>query len=137
MGIDCKSQAVGFRLRETGNLNLLEWGFRFFESHKIYDANTAITTNKVWKGKEDKVGLGLAAPLVLSVERGRYQQLKPMMDVPKQLVAPIRKGQVIGKLRVSLDNKVIAERPIIALQDVPEANFFGRLWDELMMWWES
>jgi D-alanyl-D-alanine carboxypeptidase (penicillin-binding protein 5/6) len=137
MGIDTKSQAEGFRLRETGNLNLLEWGFRFFESHKIYDANTAITTNKVWKGKEDKVGLGLAAPLVLSVERGRYQQLKPMMDVPKQLVAPIRKGQVIGKLRVSLDNKVIAERPIIALQDVPEANFFGRLWDELMMWWES
>jgi D-alanyl-D-alanine carboxypeptidase (penicillin-binding protein 5/6) len=137
MGIDSKSQAEGFRLRETGNLNLLEWGFRFFESHKIYDANTAITTNKVWKGKEDKVGLGLAAPLVLSVERGRYQQLKPMMDVPKQLVAPIRKGQVIGKLRVSLDNKVIAERPIIALQDVPEANFFGRLWDELMMWWES
>jgi len=137
MGIETKSQAEGFRLRETGNLNLLEWGFRFFESHKIYDANTAITTNKVWKGKEDKVGLGLAAPLVLSVERGRYQQLKPMMDVPKQLVAPIRKGQVIGKLRVTLDNKVIAERPIIALQDVPEANFFGRLWDELMMWWES
>jgi D-alanyl-D-alanine carboxypeptidase (penicillin-binding protein 5/6) len=137
MGIETKSQAEGFRLRETGNLNLLEWGFRFFESHKLYDANKAITTNKVWKGSEDKVGLGLSAPLVVSVERGRYAQLKPMMDVPKQLVAPIRKGQAIGKLRVTLDGKLIAERPIVALSDVPEAGFFGRTWDELMMWWEN
>ena len=137
MGIETKSQAEGFRLRETGNLNLLEWGFRFFESHKIYDANKAITTNQVWKGTENSVGLGLAQPLVLSVERGRYAALKPAMDVPKQLVAPIKKGQVIGKLRVTLDGKVIAERPVIALQAVEEANFFKRLWHELLMWWES
>jgi D-alanyl-D-alanine carboxypeptidase (penicillin-binding protein 5/6) len=137
MGIETKSQAEGFRLRETGNLNLLEWGFRFFESHKLYDANVAITKNKVWKGTENEIGLGLAQPLVISVERGRYGQLKPMMDVPKQLVAPIKKGAVIGKLRVTLDNKVIAERPIVALSEVPETNFFGRLWDELMMWWEN
>jgi D-alanyl-D-alanine carboxypeptidase (penicillin-binding protein 5/6) len=137
MGIETKSQAEGFRLRETGNLNLLEWGFRFFESHKIYDANKAITTNQVWKGAENSVGLGLAQPLVLSVERGRYAALKPAMDVPKQLVAPIKKGQVIGKLRVTLDGKAIAERPVIALADVPEANFFKRLWHELLMWWES
>jgi len=137
MGIQTKSQAEGFRLRETGNLNLLEWGFRFFESHKLYDANTAITKNRVWKGSQNEVSLGLAQPLVISVERGRYGQLKPKMDVPKQLVAPIKKGQVIGKLRVTLDDKLIAERPIVALQDVPEANFFGRLWDELMMWWEN
>jgi D-alanyl-D-alanine carboxypeptidase (penicillin-binding protein 5/6) len=137
MGIETKSQAEGFRLRENGNLNLLEWGFRFFESHKLYDANKAIATNQVWKGSENQVGLGLSAPLVISVERGRYAQLKPVMDVPKQLVAPIKMGQVIGKLRVTLDGKVIAERPVIALQEVAEANFFKRLWHELLMWWES
>ncbi len=137
MGIDSKSQSEGFRLRETGNLNLLEWGFRFFESHKLYDANKAIATHQVWKGAENQLGLGLSAPLVISVERGRYTQLKPMMDVPKQLVAPIKKGQVIGKLRVSLDNKIIAERPIIALQAIEEANFFKRLWHEFLIWWES
>jgi len=137
MGIETKSQAEGFRLRETGNLNLLEWGFRFFESHKLYDAGKAIATHQVWKGSENQLGLGLERPLVISVERGRYTQLKPMMDVPKQLMAPIKKGQVIGKLRVSLDNKVIAERPIIALSEIPEANFFKRLWHELLLWWES
>jgi D-alanyl-D-alanine carboxypeptidase (penicillin-binding protein 5/6) len=137
MGIQSKSQSEGFRLRETGNLNLLEWGFRFFESHTLYGANAKVATHKVWKGSEKEVGLGLAAPLVISVERGRYAQLKPTMDVPKTLVAPIKKGQVIGKLRVSLDNKVIAERPLVALNEVPEGNFFRRLWDEFWMWWES
>ena len=137
MGIDAKSQGEGFRLRETGNLNLLEWGFRFFESHQLYAANAKIATHKVWKGSENQVDLGLTAPLVISVERGRYSQLKPMMDMPKDLVAPIKKGQVIGKLRVTLDGKAIAERPIVALQEVEEANFFKRLWHSFLMWWES
>ena len=137
MGIQTKSQAEGFRLRETGNLNLLEWGFRFFESHQLYAANAKIATHKVWKGAENQVDLGLTAPLVISVERGRYSQLKPMMDVPKDLVAPIKKGQVIGKLRVTLDGKAIAERPIVALQAVEEGNFFKRLWHSFLMWWES
>jgi D-alanyl-D-alanine carboxypeptidase (penicillin-binding protein 5/6) len=137
MGIDSKSQSEGFRLRETGNLNLLEWGFRFFESHTLYGANAKIATHKVWKGSVNEVGLGVSAPLVISVERGRYAQLKPAMDVPKTLVAPIKKGQVIGKLRVSLDGKIIAERPLVALNEVPEGNFFKRMWHELLMWWES
>jgi len=137
MGISAKSQGEGFRLRENGNLNLLEWGFRFFESHKLYAAQAKIATHKVWKGTVEEVGLGLTSPLVISVERGRYTQLKPAMDVPKTLVAPIKKGQVIGKLRVSLDGKVIAERPLVALNEVPEGNFFKRLWHEFWMWWES
>ena len=137
MGIQTPKQSEGFRLRETGNLNLLEWGFRFFESHKLYDANKAIARHKVWKGTLDEVPLGVAQPVALSIQRGRYADLKPMMDVPRDVVAPIRKGQAIGKLRVTLDGKVIAERPLVALVAVPEGNFFSRLWDELMMWWHS
>ena len=60
-----------------------------------------------------------------------------MMDLPKTLVAPIAKGQVIGKLRVSLDGKVIAERPLVAIQAVEQANFFKRMWHAFLMWWES
>ncbi len=137
MGIESKSKAEGFRLRETGNLNLLEWGFRFFESHKLYDAGAKIASQKVWKGSVANLDLGLAQPLTLSVQRGRYAELKPVMDVPKTLVAPIKKGQAIGKLRVTLDGKVIAERPLVALAEVPQGGFFTRLWDEFWMWWES
>ena len=137
MGIQTPKQSEGFRLRETGNLNLLEWGFRFFESHTLYQGNKAIATHKVWKGSVNDVGLGLSAPLLISVERGRYAELKPAMDVAKTLVAPIKKGQVIGKLRVTLAGKLIAERPLVALNEVPEGNFFKRLWHDLLMWWQS
>ncbi|MGH8029147.1 MAG: D-alanyl-D-alanine carboxypeptidase family protein, partial [Arenimonas sp.] len=137
MGIETAKQSDGFRLRETGNLQLLEWGFRFFEAHTLYPAGRKIESQKVWKGTTEIVDLGLAAPLTLSLPRGRYADLKPVMDVPKQLVAPITKGQAIGKLRVSLDGKVLAERPLVALAAVEEAGFFGRLWDEMWMWWEA
>ena len=137
MGIDAKSQGEGFRLRENGNLNLLEWGFRFFESHQLYAANAKIATHKVWKGTVNQVDLGITEPLVISVERGRYSQLKPTMDVAKTLIAPITKGQVIGKLRVTLDGKLIAERPLVALQASEQANIFKRLWHSFLLWWNS
>jgi D-alanyl-D-alanine carboxypeptidase (penicillin-binding protein 5/6) len=137
MGIESKSRSEGFRLRENGNLSLLEWGFRFFESHTLYGADATVATHKVWRGSVDEVALGLGAPLTISVERGRYSQLKPAMDIPKTLIAPIKKGQVIGKLRVSLDGKVIAERPLVAMSEVPEGNFFKRIWNDAQMWWES
>lgn len=137
MGITAKSQGEGFRLRENGNLNLLEWGFRFFESHQLYAANAKIATHKVWKGTVNQINLGITEPLVISVERGRYSQLKPTMDVAKTLIAPIAKGQVIGKLRVTLDGKVIAERPLVALQASEQANIFKRLWHSFLLWWNS
>ena len=123
--------------RATDSLALLNWGFRFHETHRLYDAGKAISTQKVWKGRENEVQLGVAAPLLVSLPRGKYAQLKPSMDVPKTLVAPIAKGQAIGKVRVELDGKVVAERPLVALQAVEEAGFFKRLWHEFLMWWNA
>jgi D-alanyl-D-alanine carboxypeptidase (penicillin-binding protein 5/6) len=123
--------------RAVDSQALLNWGFRFFETHKLYDAGKAIAKQKVWKGAADVVQLGLAEPLLVSMPRGKYTQLKPAMDVPKTLVAPIAKGQKIGTVKVSLDGKVIAQRPLVALNAVDEGGFFKRLWDEFWMWWES
>jgi len=123
--------------RAVDSQALLNWGFRFFETHKLYDAGKAIAKQKVWKGAVDEVQLGLAEPLLVSMPRGKYAQLKPAMDVPKTLVAPIAKGQKIGTVKVSLDGKVIAQRPLVALNAVDEGGFFKRLWDEFWMWWES
>ncbi len=116
---------------------LLNWGFRFYETHKLYDANTQVAKQKVWKGATDEVRLGVAQPLLVSLPRGKYAQLKPSMDVPKILVAPIAKGQKIGVAKVALDGKVIASAPLVALDAVEQGGFFKRLWDEFWMWWES
>ena len=116
---------------------LLNWGFRFFETHEMYKAGAQVAQHKVWKGQADEVRLGLAEPLMVTVPRGRYEQLKPMMDVPATLVAPIEKGQAIGTVKVMLDDKVIAQRPLVAIDGVERAGFFKRLWHELLMWWHS
>ena len=123
--------------RAVDSQALLNWGFRFFETHNLYDAGKAIAKQKVWTGASDEVQLGVAEPLLVTVQRGKYNQLKPMMDVPKQLVAPIAKGQKIGTVKVMMDGKVVAQRPLVAINAVEQGGFFKRLWDEFWMWWES
>ncbi|MBX9400359.1 D-alanyl-D-alanine carboxypeptidase [Lysobacter sp. BMK333-48F3] len=123
--------------RATDSQALLNWGFRFYETHKLYDAGKAIAKQKVWKGASEEIQLGVAEPLLVTVPRGKYPLLKPSMDVPKTLVAPIKKGQAIGSVKVMLDGKVVAQRPLVALAAVEEGGFFKRLWDEFWMWWES
>lgn len=123
--------------RATDSQALLNWGFRFYETHALYAPAKAVATHKVWKGAGDTVRLGVAQPLLVTVPRGRYARLKPVMDVPATLVAPIRKGQAIGTVRVMLDGKVVAQRPLVALEAVERGGFFKRLWHELLMWWQS
>ena len=121
--------------RASDSLALLNWGFRFYETHKLYDVGKQIAQQKVWKGQENEVQLGVAEPMLVTIPRGKYDQLKPMMDVPKSLVAPIKKGQAIGTVKVMLDGKVVAQRPLVAINAIEQAGFFKRLWHELLMWW--
>ena len=123
--------------RADDSLALLNWGFRFYETHRLYEPGKAVATQRVWKGKTKEVQLGVAQPMLVSVPRGRYDDLKPTMDVPRTLVAPIAAGQAIGTVKVSLDGKVVAESPLVAITPVEEAGFFKRLWDAFWMWWES
>jgi len=137
LGVDTNNRSEGFRLREEGNLALLNWGFRFFETHSVYDAGAKVADQAIWRGAADTVALGVAEPLLVTVPRGRYAELKPSMDVPRQLLAPIAKGQAIGTLRLSLDDQVVAERPLVALEEVAEGGFFKRMSDDFWLWWES
>ena len=123
--------------RAVDSLALLNWGFRFYETHRLYQADAAIATHRVWKGMADEVKLGLEQPLLVSTPRGRYAELKPQMDVPKVLEAPIKAGQAIGTVRVMLDGTLVIEAPLVAVEGVAQAGFFKRLWHELVMWWES
>ncbi|MBD9434889.1 D-alanyl-D-alanine carboxypeptidase [Pseudoxanthomonas sp. PXM03] len=123
--------------RADDSLALLNWGFRFYETHRLYEPGKAIATQRVWKGKTKDVQLGVAQPMLVSVPRGRYDDLKPTMDVPKTLVAPITAGQAIGTVKVTLDGKVVAQSPLVAITAIEEAGFFKRLWDAFWMWWES
>jgi len=137
MGIDAPTRAESFRLRETDNLALLNWGFRFFESHALFDPATALATQRVFKGELDTLPLGVARPLLVTLPRGRYADLRPQIDVPRHLIAPVARGQAIGTVRVLLDGEVVASAPLVALAAVPEAGFVGRMIDEFRLWWNA
>ena len=123
--------------RAVDSQALLNWGFRFFESHRLYDPGKSLATPKLWKGAANEIAVGVAQPLLVTTPRGKYEQLKATMDLPKALEAPIAKGQKIGTVKVTLDGKVVAQAPLVALAAVEEAGFFKRLWHELLLWWQS
>ena len=123
--------------RAVDSQALLNWGFRFYETHRLYEAGKALASPKVWKGDGDTVPVGVAQPLLVSTPRGKYDRLKATMDLPKSLVAPIAKGQKIGTVKVTLDGKLVAQAPLVATAAVEEGGFFKRLWHELLMWWND
>ena len=123
--------------RAVDSQALLNWGFRFYESHRLYEPGKALATPALWKGAAGEVAVGVAQPLLVTTPRGKYEQLKATMDLPASLEAPIAKGQKIGTVNVTLDGKVVAQAPLVALAAVEEAGFFKRLWHELLLWWQS
>jgi len=125
------------RQRADDSLALLNWGFRFFETHRLYSPDQAITTQRVWGGKDNEVALSVAEPVLVSISRGRYEDLKPSMEVSTQLKAPLTAGQQVGTVTVSLDGQTIAKVPLVTLQAVERGGFFKRLWDALVLWWQS
>jgi D-alanyl-D-alanine carboxypeptidase (penicillin-binding protein 5/6) len=136
MGID-GTKKEGFKQREEYNLALLNYGFRFFESHKLYEAGKSIAEPTLWKGEANTISLGVAQDVLVTIPRGRYKDLKASMDVPGRLVAPFTKGQEVGKLHIALDGKALADQSIVVLTDAPEGGFFKRLGDGTMMWFKK
>ena len=123
--------------RANDNQELLNYGFRFFETRKLYAANAPLATPELWKGAAETLPLGVAGDVLVTFPRGRYEQLKASLDMPARLVAPIAKGQQVGTLKVQLDDKTLLERPLIALAEGAEGGFFERLGDSVWMWFQG
>ncbi|HZP67995.1 MAG TPA: D-alanyl-D-alanine carboxypeptidase family protein [Rudaea sp.] len=129
--------AASEKQRADDNQSLLNYGFRFYESHKLYDAGKALATPELWKGAQNTIALGVADDVLVTLPRGRYNDLKATMDMPNRLIAPYTKGQQVGTVKVALDGKVLVERPLVALADAPEAGFWGRLSDGILLWFKG
>jgi D-alanyl-D-alanine carboxypeptidase (penicillin-binding protein 5/6) len=123
--------------RADDNQELLNYGFRFFETKKLYEAGKPLASPELWKGAVANLPLGVTDDVLITFPRGRYGDLKASLDLPARLVAPLAKGQSIGTLRVKLDDKVLLERPLIALADGAEGGFFKRFSDGVWMWFKG
>ena len=123
--------APSMNQRASQTRELLAWGFANFETKNVQRANQVLATSKVWYGKESDVKIGLAENFNVTMPKGKANDIKTQLVVQPKLTAPLQKGQVVGKFVATLDGKVIAEKPLVALDAVEEAGFFARMIDHI------
>ncbi len=117
--------------RTEDSIRLLTYGFRFFETHKLYDAAKPLAQARVLAGVNTEVPLGVSNDLYVTVPTGQYKRLQIDLNINKPLKAPIVKGQPYGTLNVTLNNQIVASQPLIALEDDAQGNFWHRATDTL------
>jgi D-alanyl-D-alanine carboxypeptidase (penicillin-binding protein 5/6) len=120
--------------RANESQKLLNWGYTAFESVKLFDANQAVATPQVWKGKDAAVKLGSAQPIVVTVPAGSAAKIKTQVVRPEPLVAPLAKGQPVGSLKVMVGDQPVTEVPLVVLEAVEQAGILGRAWDAIRLW---
>ena len=119
--------------RAAETQKLLTYGFRFFETKTFYQKGAELAKAQVWKGASREVKAGLASDLTMTLPKGQLQKLQAAMTLSPQLVAPIKQGDVIGKVEVKLDDKVVHSADLVALEAVEEGGFFRRVWDSIRL----
>lgn len=122
--------------RAQESLKLLNHGFQFYDSVKLYDKGQAVSTLEVLKGAENRLKAGFLSDFYVSVPRGLADQLKADLVSLQPLVAPIGVGEKVGTVKVMLQNKLLGEYPVVALEHVAIAGFFGRAWDSMRLWFK-
>ncbi|WP_245751711.1 D-alanyl-D-alanine carboxypeptidase family protein [Marinospirillum celere] len=119
--------------RAQESQKLLTYGFRYFETPKLYERYEVLDRARVWQGVRDEVELGLKDELYATIPRGEQANLEAEVEVHSTIKAPIRAGQELGTLVVRLGDEVVAREPLIALENLEQAGFFKRLWHSLLM----
>lgn len=121
------------KIREAENKKLLTYGFRFFETFSPYKAGEEFASQRVWMGAKETISLGVLEQTPITLQRGKRKDLKADFKLDQQIVAPVQKGQVVGKVFLKLQDQDIAEYPLVALEDIEEAGLFGQLVDYVKM----
>jgi D-alanyl-D-alanine carboxypeptidase (penicillin-binding protein 5/6) len=123
--------------RADDSEKLLNYGFRFFETHQLYKKGQSVTELPLYKGTTDKISVGLNDEQFITIPTGQYQRLNVSTKIPSYLEAPIKKGDKVGDLVVQFDNNIVATRPVYALQDVESGGFFTRMKDSIRLTFRS
>lgn len=119
------------RAKETQKL--LNYGFRYYQTHDLYQAGESLTESRVWGGSFDVFQLGLAEKVVVTIPRGQKNDLDATLSIDPVIKAPVEVGQEYGRLVVKLGEEVVVDQPLVALDAVPEGGFFKRIWDMIKL----
>lgn len=119
------------RMRESQKL--LSYGFRYFETKKLYSGGVTLKSADIWYGAEDSVELGITQDMIVTIPRGSSQDVIAEMRLPELIEAPLDQGAELGELRLTLGDEVIGRVPLIVLAEAPEAGFFRRAWQSVVL----
>jgi D-alanyl-D-alanine carboxypeptidase (penicillin-binding protein 5/6) len=120
------------RTRTRNSIDLLEYGFNFHETHKLYSAGKVLRESRIWKGDDSILQLGLTQDLYVTIPRGEYLNLKPSMTVKKSIFAPVDARQELGQIMVDLHDETIQQQPLVALHEVSRGNLLRRMVDHVL-----
>ncbi|MEO8134673.1 MAG: D-alanyl-D-alanine carboxypeptidase family protein [Betaproteobacteria bacterium] len=120
--------------RAIESQKLLNFGFQYYDTPRLYEKNQVVATLPVWKGTAKEVKVGFTDDMYMSLPKGIGPKLKVAMEAQEPLTAPIAQGQKVGMLNLTLDGKPIAGFPLQALEEVPQTGIFGRAWDSVRLW---
>jgi serine-type D-Ala-D-Ala carboxypeptidase (penicillin-binding protein 5/6) len=123
--------------RTVESQKLLNYGFQFFDTKRLYQKGQSVATLEVFKGEAKTVSAGFQRDLFLTLPRDQFAKLKATLATTQPLLAPLAAGQKVGTMKVTLDDKTVDEFPVVALQEVPAAGFFGRTWDSVRLLWSG
>jgi D-alanyl-D-alanine carboxypeptidase (penicillin-binding protein 5/6) len=122
--------------RAEESQKLLNYGFRFYQTHRLFAAGEPLKTVRIWKGEREQLPLGLEEDLHVTIPRGDYQKLRLRTRTHPQITAPVRRGQEMGRLIVQLGDEVLADVPLVALADVGEGGMVHNLLDSILQIFE-
>jgi D-alanyl-D-alanine carboxypeptidase (penicillin-binding protein 5/6) len=129
--------ATSERARSTESQKLINYGFRYFESVKLYDGLESLRRVKVWGGLHESLDVGIEAPARLTIPTGAREALAAEVTLDPVIKAPVSQGQTLGLLRISLEGETLLERPVVALNGVDEAGLVSSLIDEVSLFFLS
>lgn len=119
--------------RANESQTLLNYGFRFFETHRLYEGMAPLTETRVWKGDNKQLELGLLNDLYVTIPRRHFNDLKAETIVDKRITAPVKEGETVGTLNVTLAGDVVVNKPLVALNTVAKGSLIQRLYDEALL----
>ncbi|PID45565.1 MAG: serine-type D-Ala-D-Ala carboxypeptidase [Proteobacteria bacterium] len=117
--------------RSNDSQQLLEYGFRFYETHKLYDKNSVLTEARVWKGTKSSVPTGILEDFYVTIPKGHYAQLKGLMEIDRSIDAPVKRGDVVGMAIIKDKDRVVLKKPLFAMDSVDTGGTWINITDSI------
>ncbi|HJP03459.1 MAG: serine-type D-Ala-D-Ala carboxypeptidase [Chromatiales bacterium] len=115
---------------------LLNYGFRFFETHRLWDQGEVVADARVWKGEQESTDLVVDKPVYITIPRGSLDQVKTSVSIPDKLIAPVQTSEAVGEVRAVVGADTVARHNVYSSAKVGEGSLLQTTWDEVLLWFE-